>query len=61
VPDDLVHEERGVQPLALQPPLHVGQRHDHRVHGAGRDRGADLLEAGRPLVSPLVRSADVHH
>jgi hypothetical protein len=48
VPDDLVDEERRVDPLALQTALHVGQRDDHGVDGARRDRGADLLEVGRP-------------
>ncbi len=39
-----VEEVAGVQALALQPPLHVGDRHQHGVHAPGRDVGAQLVE-----------------
>jgi hypothetical protein len=28
----LVQEMLGIEPLALQPPLHVGDRHEDRIH-----------------------------
>ena len=41
---DLVEEMARVEPLALQAPLHVGQREQHRVDPVLRDRGAQLVE-----------------
>ena len=40
----LVDEELGVQALAEQAPLHVGEGHDHRVEFAHRDEILELRE-----------------
>ena len=45
--EHVVEEVRGGQPLALQPPLHVGDREQHGVDRALRDRLLQLLDASR--------------
>jgi hypothetical protein len=40
----VVEEERRVQPLARQPPLHVGERDDDGVDLLGGDVGAQPFE-----------------
>ena len=47
--EDLVEEEAGGEPLALEPPLHVGEGQDDGVDLAARDEGAQLLDAERGL------------
>ena len=42
---DLVEEEAGGEPLALEPPLHVGEGQDDCVDLTARDEGAQLLDA----------------
>jgi hypothetical protein len=41
---DDVQEVPGVQPLALQAPLHVGERDEDRVHPALIDQVAQVLD-----------------
>jgi hypothetical protein len=44
VVDDAVEERGPVDALAQQPSLHVGDRHDHRVNGAGPHLLAQLFQ-----------------
>ena len=41
---DVVEEVLRIQPLALQPPLHVGERDDDRVDLTPLDLGTQLVE-----------------
>jgi hypothetical protein len=43
--DHLVEEELGGQPLALQPPLHVGEGENDRIDRALADLNAQLLKS----------------
>ena len=45
--EDLVEEEAGGEPLALEPPLHVGEGEDDGVDLTARDEGVQLLDAER--------------
>ena len=44
--EHVVEEERPGDALADRPPLHVGERHHHRVDGPVGDAGAQGLQAG---------------
>ncbi|CAM5503117.1 hypothetical protein SDIAM26S_05021 [Streptomyces diastaticus subsp. diastaticus] len=45
--EDLVEEEGGGEPLALEASLHVGEGQDHRVDLSGADQAAQLLDGER--------------
>lgn len=45
--EHLVEEETGGEPLALEPPLHVGEGQDDSVDLTARDEGVQLLDAQR--------------
>ena len=46
VVDDALEEGLGLDPLAHEPALHVGQGHDQGVDPAVPDHALELLEAG---------------
>ncbi|GDY72751.1 hypothetical protein SAV31267_022360 [Streptomyces avermitilis] len=43
----LVEEEARGEPLALEAPLHIGEREDDSVDLAARDEGVQLLDTER--------------
>src|SRR5690606_31333625 len=45
VPEHLVEEEARGEPLALEPPLHIGKGQDDSVDLTARDEGAQFLDA----------------
>ncbi len=51
VGEDVREEEVGVDPLALQPSLHVRVGHDDGVHVAGPDQRGERLEGQQPFVA----------
>ena len=60
----LLDEELGVQALAHQPPLHVGEGDDDGVDRAALDLGAQLLEGQHARRSYSVRAREdtaAHH
>ena len=58
--EHLVGEERGVQPLSLQPALHVGERHHHRVDLAVRDQPGQGVDAEQPWISRVFARTLAH-
>jgi len=51
VPGDVLDEVLPVQPLALQPALHVGDRDDHGVDDAALDPVDELVHRQVPAVA----------
>jgi hypothetical protein len=51
VVDHHVDEVLGVQPLALQPALHVGERDDHGVDLAVPDQGRQVVDGEQPWMA----------